>query len=63
MLNKSREQGNKGTREPEIGVGCPTLGVPADRFSSVGWTLAAPLSLRLGWGIKLRLARERMSRQ
>jgi hypothetical protein len=29
--------------------GCPTSGVPADRSSSVGWTLAASLFLRLGW--------------
>ena len=39
--------------------GCPTLGVPTDRSSSVGWRLAAPLSLRLGWGRKNATLRAR----
>lgn len=36
--------------------GCPTPGAPVDRSSSTGWTLVAPLSLRLGWGAVFAVA-------
>jgi Ca-activated chloride channel homolog len=45
---RSLALGDRGKLHPGF-WGCPTLGVPADRSSSVGWTLGAPLFLRLGW--------------